>query len=93
MAVTLDPHRVDGWYYRGQNHRLHGEVSSAFVDLRKAVSLEMPQRSLFQWDYLYDCIRYTELLKAAVRPVEGKGLFMEGLALEEISPSLSKHDH
>ena len=45
MAIELDPDRTDGWYYRGQNFRLSGDIEAAFKDLKKSVSLEMPPRN------------------------------------------------
>lgn len=62
-ALTVDAERADGWFYLGQNFRLHGLPSEAFGNLYKAVSLELPQRSLFQWIHLYSCMRHLELVR------------------------------
>jgi tetratricopeptide (TPR) repeat protein len=51
-----DPERADAWFYIGQRFRLSGENLKALPGLMKASSLPIPQRSLFQWHYLYNCL-------------------------------------
>eukprot|EP00658_Telonema_sp_P-2_P047435 TRINITY_DN36080_c0_g1_i1.p1 TRINITY_DN36080_c0_g1~~TRINITY_DN36080_c0_g1_i1.p1 ORF type:complete len:551 (+),score=101.51 TRINITY_DN36080_c0_g1_i1:200-1852(+) len=68
-SISLDPARADGWFYLGQNFRLHSEgpehLGKAWENLAKAASLPLPERSLFQWMELYSCLRYIELLRCA----------------------------
>mmetsp|Transcript_45406 Transcript_45406/g.106647 ORF Transcript_45406/g.106647 Transcript_45406/m.106647 type:complete len:580 (-) Transcript_45406:109-1848(-) len=63
-ATELDPERADGWFYIGQHWRLARVYDNAIPFLTKAVKLEKPPRSMFQWEYLYDCLRHIEMGRA-----------------------------
>ena len=51
-------------YSSGQHFRLSGEFSKALPYLKKAAVLPIPNRSLFQWHYLYNCLSKMELGRA-----------------------------
>jgi len=63
MAVEADEERADAFFYLGQNYRLSGDSRSGFDQLKKAVDLKMPERSLFQWPTLYSCVVHAELMR------------------------------
>ena len=66
-AIELDGDRADPPFYIGQHYRLSGEYEVAYRWLRRAAVLERPERSLFQWEWLYGCLRFTELGEAVTR--------------------------
>ena len=45
----------------GQHFRLSGEFQTAFPYIKKAATLPIPNRALFQWHYLYNCLSKLEL--------------------------------
>jgi hypothetical protein len=55
--------RISG-FYLGQHYRLWGEPLTGLPYLKKAAELTMPERSLFQWHYLYSCLSKLELGRA-----------------------------
>lgn len=61
LCVELDPERADAWFYLGQHYRLTGDFQRALPLLHNAAVLPPPERSLFQWHYLYDCLGRLEL--------------------------------
>jgi len=63
-AYELDPERVDAYFYIGQHYRLAQNPPLAIKWLSDAVSVKYPPRSLFNWDYLYECLRHLELGRA-----------------------------
>ena len=63
-AYELDPERVDALFYIGQHWRLAQRPPLAIKWLSDAVRVKYPPRSLFQWDYLYECLRHLELGRA-----------------------------
>jgi hypothetical protein len=67
QAVQLDGERADAFFYVGQHYRLHGEYQQAVRWLRQATALERPVRALFQWEWLYACLRGVELAEAVSR--------------------------
>ena len=67
QAIDLDGDRADPPFYIGQHYRLSGDYEQAHRWLRQAAALERPERSLFQWEWLYTCLRFVELGEAASR--------------------------
>jgi hypothetical protein len=65
-CVRLDRERADAFFYVGQHYRLHGDHARAAAVLQHAAQLPMPQRSLFQWFSLYQCVAPLELARAVV---------------------------
>lgn len=59
-CTTLDAERADAWFYLGQHYRLSGEFARGLPYLKRAASLPVPQRSLFQWHHLYWCLSKLE---------------------------------
>ncbi|KAJ6229953.1 tpr repeat-containing protein [Anaeramoeba flamelloides] len=59
-CLELDPERAEPTFYIGQHYRLMGEYKTAEKWLRKSLDLPFPPRSLFNWKYLYSCLRYIE---------------------------------
>lgn len=59
-----DPERADAWFYIGQHYRLRGEIDQSLPHLLKAATLPVPERSLFQWHYLYFCLSKLEYGRA-----------------------------
>jgi len=59
-----DPDRADAWFYIGQHYRLRGEHEKALPYLYTAAKLPIPERSLFQWHYLYYCLSKLEYGRA-----------------------------
>jgi len=59
-----DPERADSWFYIGQHYRLRNEIPKALPYLLKSASLSIPERSLFQWHYLYFCLSKLEYGRA-----------------------------
>lgn len=59
-----DPERADPFFYLGQHLRLRGQPDLSLKDLKIAASLTVPDRSLFQWHYLYHCLSKVEYGKA-----------------------------
>lgn len=55
-CTRLDPDRADSWFYLGQHYRLAGDLKRAYKPLLKAATLPIPDRSLFQWHFLYRCV-------------------------------------
>jgi hypothetical protein len=66
MAHKLDPERVDALFYIGQHWRLAQQPARAIPYLIDAAKLRYPERSLFNWDYMYACLRHLELGRAGV---------------------------
>ncbi len=66
-CTRLDPDRADAWFYLGQHYRLVNDAETAIKYLKKAASMAVPQRSLFQWHYLYQCLSKIEYGRALVR--------------------------
>eukprot|EP00297_Palpitomonas_bilix_P017896 CAMPEP_0113909552 /NCGR_PEP_ID=MMETSP0780_2-20120614/26928_1 /TAXON_ID=652834 /ORGANISM="Palpitomonas bilix" /LENGTH=169 /DNA_ID=CAMNT_0000905399 /DNA_START=1 /DNA_END=507 /DNA_ORIENTATION=- /assembly_acc=CAM_ASM_000599 len=64
-VIELDPDRADGWFYMAQLHRLHIDPAQGLPYVRKAVSVPLPQRSIHNWFYLYDCLVHQEYLYIA----------------------------
>ena len=48
----------------GQHYRLAGNTAKALPYLYTAAVLPMPERSLFQWHYLYSCLSKLEYARA-----------------------------
>jgi len=69
-ARDADPVRAEPWFYIGQHHRLQQNYPAAVPWLTHASRMPMPDRSLFQWQQLYDCLAETELARA-VTPLNG----------------------
>jgi len=63
-CTELDGERADGWFYLGQLYRLSGQPRKALPYLKRAATLEMPERALFQWHALYKCISKLEYARA-----------------------------
>eukprot|EP00164_Ancoracysta_twista_P016037 GFYU01026746.1.p1 GENE.GFYU01026746.1~~GFYU01026746.1.p1 ORF type:complete len:548 (+),score=142.89 GFYU01026746.1:146-1789(+) len=55
-AIEEDELRAEPWFYIGQHYRLANQGQRALKYLRKALSLQIPDRSLFVWADLYNCI-------------------------------------
>ena len=66
-AIELDGLRADPYFYVGQHYRLLGEYERAHGWLVKAVKLDEPERSLFQWRMLYLCLVKVEFSEAVTR--------------------------
>lgn len=64
-CVERDPERADAYFYLGQHYRLRGDPKRSLPDLYKAATLPIPQRSLFQWHYLYHCLVRFEKLEVS----------------------------
>jgi hypothetical protein len=62
----VDPPRLDAYFYTGQRYRLSGDFASGLPYLLKGSKLPMPQRSLFQWHQMYDCLIHLELGRLVV---------------------------
>ena len=65
-AHRLDSERVDALFYLGQHFRLAQAPLKSIPYLVDAVKLKYPARSLFNWDYMYACLRHVELGRAVV---------------------------
>jgi len=63
-CVRADPDRADAYFYLGQHYRLGKNTKESLPFLRKAAVMSIPQRSLFQWHYLYQCIAKLEYVRA-----------------------------
>jgi hypothetical protein len=61
-----DPERADPFFYIGQYYRLRQQHKNALPWLKKAAILPIPNRSLFQWHYLYNCLGHLELGRAVL---------------------------
>jgi len=59
-----DSARADAFFYLGQHYRLAGVPWKALPFLDTAASLEVPERSLFQWHFLYNCLSKVEFARA-----------------------------
>ena len=66
-ARERDGDRADPAFYLGQHYRLAGAYEEGWRWLVQAARLPRPSRSLFQWELLYQCLRYVELAEAATR--------------------------
>ena len=55
-CLKEDPDRADPLFYLGQYYRLRADYKSAIPYLLRASKLSVPDRSLFQWHYLYSCL-------------------------------------
>jgi len=64
MCVESDPERADPLFYIGQHYRLHGQPEKALEPLARASKLSIPERSLFNWHFLYQCITKLEYARA-----------------------------
>lgn len=74
-CTTDDPERADPFFYLGQHLRLRNNPDGSLPDLKMAASLEVPERSLFQWHYLYHCLsklEYGRALKSALPQSKGE---------------------
>lgn len=63
-CTEQDPHRADAWFYLGQWYRLRQRNREAIPYLKVAAELRMPERSLFQWQQMYDCLSHVEYARA-----------------------------
>ena len=61
QAMDVDPPRLDAYFYAGQRYRLSGDFENGLPFLMKGVKLPMPERSLFQWHQMYECLIHIEL--------------------------------
>lgn len=66
QCIDSDNERADPYFYIGQHYRLIQDYNNAIPWLIKASTLKLPQRSLFQWEYLYNCLSKIELARAVV---------------------------
>jgi hypothetical protein len=64
-AAALDPARADAHFYLAQHHRLRGDPAAAVAVHHRLAGLSIPPRDMFQWEYLYTCLRHLECLRAA----------------------------
>ncbi len=55
-AIQADPARVDPYFYIGQHYVLAKDYKIAFPHLKRGAALPVPDRSHFQWMYLYECM-------------------------------------
>jgi tetratricopeptide (TPR) repeat protein len=62
-----DPDRADSWFYIGQHYRLRNDIERSLPYLLKAAQLPIPERSLFQWHYLYYCL--VPLMRTPIPPI------------------------
>eukprot|EP00808_Paulinella_micropora_P021361 g66102.t1 len=81
-CTKLDGERADAFFYLGQHYRLHRLPSLAMAPLKTAATLPMPERSLFQWHYLYSCIAQLEYLRNVKMMFESK-YELENAVVEE----------
>jgi tetratricopeptide (TPR) repeat protein len=65
-CIKDDPERADPHFYIGQYYRLRGQHKEAIPFLKKAAMMPIPDRSLFQWHYLYNCLGHVELGRAVL---------------------------
>lgn len=72
QAMKLDPERADSFFYAGQRLRLSGQPEKALEYLESAAIMPQPQRSLFQWHFLYVCLAKLEFAEAVVMMIEPK---------------------
>lgn len=73
LCTEKDGERADAWFYIGQHYRLRGD-DRGLPYLKKAATLEVPDRALFQWHHLYQCLAaldYGRALQAANDPPLG----------------------
>jgi tetratricopeptide (TPR) repeat protein len=63
-CIETDKERADPYFYIGQRYRLRGEPRKSLDMLEKAATLPTPQRSLFQWHHLYNCLSNVEYARA-----------------------------
>ena len=61
LAQMLDPDRVDTFFYLAQHYNLAGDPDSALREIKGAMELPKPARSLFMWEEMYGCLRCTAL--------------------------------
>lgn len=81
-CTATDPERADAWFYIGQHYRLRNQIDKSLPYLLKAAKLPMPERSLFQWHYLYECLSKLEYGRALVAKSDAtKQQFKEGKRL------------
>ena len=59
-----DSARADPFFYLGQHFRLVGAPERALGYLESAASLPVPERSLFLWHFLYNCLSKVEYARA-----------------------------
>ena len=65
LCAKNDPERADPVFYIGQLYRLYSQHAKAIPWLIKASRMPMPNRSVFQWHSVYNCLAELELGRAA----------------------------
>lgn len=65
-CAEADPERADSFFYLAQGHRLRNEPELALPYIDKGANLEIPERSLFHWLFLYNCLTKLEYGRIAI---------------------------
>jgi len=60
----MDPERADSFFYLGQWYRLRKRGREALPYLETAAALPTPERNLFHWHFLYNCLTKLEYARA-----------------------------
>lgn len=81
MCVDDDPQRADSYFYIGQHYRLVGDHIKATQYLKQSAQLSIPERSLFQWHFLYNCLSKLEYGRALIN--------IDHLSLEQLKEAKS----
>lgn len=76
LCIEKDKDRADPWFYIGQHYSNRQQYQLAIPYLQRAATTPFPDRALFQWHYLYDCLATFEYAKALFKSTEQHSIKM-----------------
>ena len=95
-AYNFDPERADALFYLGQRLTLLGKFEGGMKPLATAANLSTPNRHLFQWVELYECLTKTmfahSVSMATKRGIVGEEELLQyaQLALSLVDPAVNE---